>query len=298
METPETIRTSLQQGEWVTCIDFKDAYFHIPIQEQSRKYLRFHIQDRTFQFKALQFGLSTVPMEFTVIAKEVKVMAIQKGIRIHLYLDDWLVRATSHRVCLQHTQVLVKMCQDLGWLVNIEKSFCMLPIRSRVRSGPTDTGPVAKPTRKNTGTSCPTGLFGEGVHVLDRPVNSHRKTSSSGQTTHEAHSMASQKQLEDSGILRKSDSPTQNFASSSTMVAQRKQCSHRPTITPIATCSADLYRRIKTRVGRSLKRVYCKRNLIPTGKQTAHKLSGTKSSFSSLKRVSKSMRGQNGSNRN
>ena len=33
METPETIRTSLQQGEWVTSIDFKDAYFHIPIQE-------------------------------------------------------------------------------------------------------------------------------------------------------------------------------------------------------------------------------------------------------------------------
>ena len=31
METPETIRTSLQQGEWVTSIDFKDAYFHIHI---------------------------------------------------------------------------------------------------------------------------------------------------------------------------------------------------------------------------------------------------------------------------
>ena len=46
METPETIRTSLQQGEWVTSIDFKDAYFHIPIQEQSRKYLRFHIISR------------------------------------------------------------------------------------------------------------------------------------------------------------------------------------------------------------------------------------------------------------
>ena len=41
METPKTIRTSLQQGEWVTSVDLKDAYFHIPIQEQSRKYLRF-----------------------------------------------------------------------------------------------------------------------------------------------------------------------------------------------------------------------------------------------------------------
>ena len=122
METSETIRTSLQQGEWVTSIDFKDAYFHIPIQEQSRKYLRFHVQGKTYQFKALPFGLSTAPVEFTVIAKEVKLMAIHKGIRIHQYLDDWLVRAKSHKVCLQHTQDLVTMCQQLGWLVNLEKS--------------------------------------------------------------------------------------------------------------------------------------------------------------------------------
>ena len=122
METPETIRTSLQKQEWVTSVDFKDAYFHIPIQEQSRKYLRFHIQGQTYQFKALPFGLSTAPMEFTVLAKEVKLMAMHKGIRIHQYLDDWLVRAGSQQVCLHHTQILVKMFQELGWLVNMEKS--------------------------------------------------------------------------------------------------------------------------------------------------------------------------------
>ena len=93
MDTPETIRTSLQVGEWVTSID-----------SQSRKYMPFH---SSYQFKALPFGLSTAPMEFTVVAKEVKLMALQKGIRIHQYLDNWLVRATSHQTCLQHTQTLV-----------------------------------------------------------------------------------------------------------------------------------------------------------------------------------------------
>ena len=117
METPETIRTSLQQGEWVTSIYFKDTYFHIPIQEQSRKYLRFHIQGRSYQFKALPFGMSTAPVEFTVIAKEVKLMVMHKGIRIHQYLDDWLVRAISHHACLQHTQELVEICQKLGCIV-------------------------------------------------------------------------------------------------------------------------------------------------------------------------------------
>ena len=36
METSETIRTSLQAGEWVNSIDFKDAYFHIPIHSHYR----------------------------------------------------------------------------------------------------------------------------------------------------------------------------------------------------------------------------------------------------------------------
>ena len=49
-------------------------------------------------------------------------MAIHKGIRIHQYLDDWLVRARSYQACLQHTQILIKICQKLGWLVNLDKS--------------------------------------------------------------------------------------------------------------------------------------------------------------------------------
>ena len=173
-----------------------------------------------------------------------------------------------------------------------------LPIRPRVRSRPTDTGPVAKPTRKDTGTYLPTGLLSKGVHVLDRPVNSHKKASPPGQTTHEAHPMASQKQLEDTGIVRKTDSPTQISTSSLAMVAKGRQCPHRPTITPHSTCSANLYRRIKRRVGRSLKRVHCQRNMVPTGKQITYKLPRTKSSFSNFKRVPKPMCGQNGSDSN
>ena len=54
--------------------------------------MRFHVQGHSYQLQALPFGLSTAPMEFTVVAKEVKLMALQRGIRIHQYLDDWLGR--------------------------------------------------------------------------------------------------------------------------------------------------------------------------------------------------------------
>ena len=58
---------------------------------------------------AVPFGLSTAPMEFTMVVKEVKLMAQNKGIRIHQYLNDWLVRSISRQICLQHTQTLVAL---------------------------------------------------------------------------------------------------------------------------------------------------------------------------------------------
>ena len=122
METPETIRTSLQKGEWVTSLDFSDAYFHIPIHPRSRKYMGFFLNKRAYQFTALPFGLAAAPLEFTKVVKEVKLMAQNRGIRIHQYLDDWLLRAPSREIGLCHTQVLLSLCRELGWLVNIKKS--------------------------------------------------------------------------------------------------------------------------------------------------------------------------------
>ena len=104
-----------------------------------------------------------------------------------------------------------------------------LPIRPPVRSGPTDTGQVAKSTGKDTRTHLPTGLFSTGTDVLNRPANRDRETSSPRQTTHEAHSVASQKKLENTGIPTQTDSSAQISASSLTMVAARRQRSHRPT---------------------------------------------------------------------
>ena len=113
----------LQQGEWVTSIDFKDAYFHIPIQEQSRKYLRFYVEVWTSSRLCLWSVHSTLGVHCSSKGGETDGHAQgYKPIRIHQYLDDWLVRASSHQICLQHTRDLVKICQKLGWLVNVEKS--------------------------------------------------------------------------------------------------------------------------------------------------------------------------------
>ena len=122
METPESIRTSLIPGEWVSSIDLSVAYLHIPIHPNSRKYLRFCYQSQVFQFTSLPFGLATAPQVFTMIVKEVKLMALSRGIRIHQYLDDWLIRSQSQEEAQVNTQAVVDLTQSLGWIINQEKS--------------------------------------------------------------------------------------------------------------------------------------------------------------------------------
>ena len=41
METNGSLLKALQKGQWLTILDLKDAYFHIPIHPSYRQYLRF-----------------------------------------------------------------------------------------------------------------------------------------------------------------------------------------------------------------------------------------------------------------
>ena len=122
METPQSIRTSLVSGEWVSSIDLSDAYLHIPIHPNSRKYLRLCHRSQVFQFTSLPFGLATAPQVFTMIVKEVKLMALCRGLRLHQYLDDWLIRSQSQEEAQVNTRAVVHLTQSLGWIINQEKS--------------------------------------------------------------------------------------------------------------------------------------------------------------------------------
>ena len=122
METPESIRTSLIPGEWISLIDLSDAYLRIPFHPHSRKYLRFCHRSQVFQFTSMPFGLATAPQVFTMIVKELKLMALSRGLRLHQFLDDWLIRSQSREEALINTQTVVDLTQSLGWIINQEKN--------------------------------------------------------------------------------------------------------------------------------------------------------------------------------
>ena len=283
METPETIRLSLQQGEWVTSLDFSDAYFHIPIAQRSRKYLRFHMNKVSYHFTSLPFGLATAPLEFTKVVKEVKLMAQARGIRIHQYLDDWLLRAPSQEICLQHTRTLLDLCQGLGWLVNMQKSelvpqqvFNFVGYRFDLLTG------RVLPTQDRLASLREKLRFIKGrnsctvpsVHVPDRSSDCDGKASVCWSAPYEANSVAPEASLACAGTSGEGNSGSQVSPSSFGLVVGRQQCSSGSTFAPSSTRSSSLYRRFKRRLGRSLRRSHCKRSLVSTRRKAPHKFSG------------------------
>ena len=111
METPEFIRASLIPGEWVSLLALSYAYLHIPIHQNSRKYLRFCHNLQMFQFTSLLFGLSMAPQVFTMMVKEMKLMALTRGVRLYQYLDNCLIRAPSQKEAQVNAQTVVDVTQ-------------------------------------------------------------------------------------------------------------------------------------------------------------------------------------------
>ena len=158
------------------------------------------------------------------------------------------------------------MCRQLGWLMNLEKSELepkqdfdfvgyQFDLRSdRVRLAPDRWQNLQEKMLKLLSLpACPVREFMSLIGFTNR----YRKASSSRPTSYETHSVASQ-QLEGTRITRKGDPNPQVPAPPFTMVAEGRQCTYRPTITPNKTCSANIYRRINRRVGYSLRRAHCR----------------------------------------
>ena len=121
MESVASIRAAIRPGDFAVSVDLRDAYFHVLVHQRFRKWMRFVWRGQAFQFRALPFGLSTAPLIFTKIVRELLASLRSEGIRVHAYLDDWLLLAASSQTCSLHARVLVDRSMELGFIPNWDK---------------------------------------------------------------------------------------------------------------------------------------------------------------------------------
>ena len=122
METLQRVIKAVKPRDWLVALDLKDAYLHIPIMHRHRKFLRFRIDNQSYQFKVLPFGLTASPRVFTKVLAPLAALARQEGIHVFPYLDDWLIRDTCPVSIRPKIQRLMDILKQAGFIINLAKS--------------------------------------------------------------------------------------------------------------------------------------------------------------------------------
>ena len=122
MEIVKSVRQAMKLNDWAVSIDLTDAYLHVPIHHQSRKYLRFVHEDQVYHFTALPFGMSLSPLIFSKLMDVIAAFLRQRAISVFPYLDDWLIKNLICNRLVTQTRFCIQTIQNLGFLPNLKKS--------------------------------------------------------------------------------------------------------------------------------------------------------------------------------
>ena len=124
MESAISIQNAMRPGMIATSIDLSEAYFHVPVHRNYRKYMRIALFGRVLQFKAMPMGLNVSARIFTKIILEMLKMVRKKKVWIHAYLDDLILKNWhwNWELLKNQTWDTVVLTTKLGWLINFVKS--------------------------------------------------------------------------------------------------------------------------------------------------------------------------------
>ncbi len=122
METVKDAIMLTTQNCYFASIDFKNAYYSVPVHVDCRKYLRFMWMDQAFQFTVFPQGLSPVPRAFTKLMKPPFAALREQGLTLIGYIDDTLLISESEQHLEKAVGIATDMFDSLGLTINVKKS--------------------------------------------------------------------------------------------------------------------------------------------------------------------------------
>ena len=104
MEGLSQLEQLIQEGDCMFKLDLKDVYFNVPLDWNSRKFVRFQWKRFLYEFMRLPFGLGSTPRGFTKLLKILTSLMRKINNRMIIYLYDMYI--------LSHTLQEVYISQD------------------------------------------------------------------------------------------------------------------------------------------------------------------------------------------
>lgn len=122
MHSLRSILSCIRRGDLLQSVDLKEAYLHVPIHQDHRRFLRFEFNHMHYQYCAMPFGLSSAPRTFTKLVAVVAAQLRRVPVRLLCYLDDVLILSTSLQSADLDRAAVLQAFQQHGFTVNLEKS--------------------------------------------------------------------------------------------------------------------------------------------------------------------------------
>ena len=187
---------------------------------------------------------------------------------------------------------------EIGTYASTGFQFRRLPVRSSVGSSVAHSGQMDRSSRETTVHQRQGQLLSSTVHVPNRASYGHRKAGMGRPPSHETGSVASKKALACAREPGKDYSNSPLSSSTPGLVVGIEQCAQGATFAPPSARPTDIYRRLKRRLGRTLRVIHSKRRLVGTRKSPPYQFLGTQGSSSSSQEFRAAVQGTDCPHRN
>ncbi|GBN63771.1 Retrovirus-related Pol polyprotein from transposon 297 [Araneus ventricosus] len=117
----EDILDRLQGSRVFSTIDLKNAFFHVDVNKDSRKYTSFVTHEGQYQFLKVPFGLCNSPAVFQRYINTIFRPLINDGIVLP-YLDDIIILSSSFEEGIERMERVLSIASEYGLEINFNKS--------------------------------------------------------------------------------------------------------------------------------------------------------------------------------
>ncbi|XP_043506100.1 uncharacterized protein LOC122526637 [Polistes fuscatus] len=111
---------ALTQGVVFSTIDLKNGFFHVKIEEDSRKFTSFVTPDGQFEFLRTPFGLCSSPASFLRFIDEVFGDLVRKKI-VLTYMDDLIIPGIDYEDACKKLEITLTVAAQNGLIINWKK---------------------------------------------------------------------------------------------------------------------------------------------------------------------------------
>ncbi|XP_043494160.1 uncharacterized protein LOC122519060 [Polistes fuscatus] len=111
---------ALTQGVVFSTIDLKNGFFHVKIEEDSRKFTSFVTPDGQFEFLRTPFGLCSSPASFLRFIDEVFGDLVRKKI-VLTYMDDLIIPGIDYEDACRKLEITLTVAAQNGLIINWKK---------------------------------------------------------------------------------------------------------------------------------------------------------------------------------